>query len=95
MHALLALLGVFFSTVLFYIASGIQYVGVTFLIVYVGAVAVLFLFVLMLLNVKSLISSRYVIQDKTQAFSIVVAVLLYVLLQTRVMRSAGDTLSAD
>lgn len=52
MYSLLHLLGVFFSTVLFYLVNGAEYLGLTLMIVYVGAVAVIFLFVLMLLNAK-------------------------------------------
>jgi len=54
MHSLLYLLAVFFATVLTYFAGGSEFVGFVFLIVYVGAVAILFLFVIMLFSVKSL-----------------------------------------
>jgi NADH-quinone oxidoreductase subunit J len=66
MHALLALVGVFLSTVLFYIIVGAEFIGLVFLIVYVGAVAILFLFVIMLLNVKALTSTVQLVQFKTQ-----------------------------
>jgi len=36
------------------IILGIEFIAVTFLIVYVGAIAVLFLFVVMMLNIKVL-----------------------------------------
>lgn len=65
-HSLLALLGVFFTTVLIYLSCGIVFVGIVFLIVYVGAVAVLFLFVIMLLNVKSLTSKDLLVTHLTQ-----------------------------
>jgi NADH:ubiquinone oxidoreductase subunit 6 (subunit J) len=78
MHALLSLLGVFFSTVLMYLTAGIAFVGLVFLIVYVGAVAVLFLFVIMLLNVKSLTSADKLIRHISQVAAIGgVIVLLY------------------
>lgn len=67
MHALLSLVGVFLSTVLFYLGAGSEFIGLVFLIVYVGAVAILFLFVIMLLNVKSLTSDVKVVQFATQA----------------------------
>jgi len=92
MHALLALLGVFFSTVLFYLAAGIEFVGLTFLIVYVGAVAVLFLFVIMLLNVKSLTSAEKLIKRIPQLIAIAGMTILYDQLQLRVMTKLSNTL---
>jgi NADH:ubiquinone oxidoreductase subunit 6 (subunit J) len=77
MHALLSLLGVFFTTVLVYLAAGIAFVGIVFLIVYVGAVAVLFLFVIMLLNVKSLTSKETLLRHSTQWLAIFAAAALY------------------
>jgi NADH:ubiquinone oxidoreductase subunit 6 (subunit J) len=66
MHSLISLLGVFFTTVLFYLLGGIIFVGFTFLIVYVGAVAILFLFVIMLLNAKSLTAREELIRHSSQ-----------------------------
>jgi NADH:ubiquinone oxidoreductase subunit 6 (subunit J) len=77
MHSLISLLGVFFTTVLFYLLGGIIFVGFTFLIVYVGAVAILFLFVIMLLNAKSLTSREALIRHSSQyAVLAVVSTLL-------------------
>jgi NADH-quinone oxidoreductase subunit J len=42
----------FFSSSLFLISLGIDFVGLMLMVVYVGAIAVLFLFVIMLLNIK-------------------------------------------
>lgn len=76
MHALLSLVGVFLTTVLFYVSSGIEFIGLVFLIVYVGAVAILFLFVIMLLNVKSLTSNETLIVHSTQTVSLIFGGLL-------------------
>jgi NADH:ubiquinone oxidoreductase subunit 6 (subunit J) len=76
MHSLLALLSVFFSTALLYLIAGLAFVGVVFLIVYVGAVAVLFLFVIMLLNVKSLTPLDPLLRHMSQSLAIVVVILL-------------------
>lgn len=94
MHALLSLLGVFFSTVLMYLTAGIVFVGLVFLIVYVGAVAVLFLFVIMLLNVKSLTSTDQLIQHASQIASIVGTAVLIQHLHAHVI-SALDRSLAD
>jgi len=76
MHSLLALLGVFFCTAVLYLIAGLSFVGIVFLIVYVGAVAVLFLFVIMLLNVKSLTPTDELIQHITQILAIIFAAAL-------------------
>lgn len=57
-HSLLCLLGLFAATALIYLSQGAEYLALVFLIVYVGALAILFLFVIMLLNVKDIMSSR-------------------------------------
>jgi NADH-quinone oxidoreductase subunit J len=51
MHALLSLITVFLSAVLLYAVSGAEYLALVLLIVYIGAVAILFLFVVMLLPI--------------------------------------------
>ena len=59
-HSVLFLVFVFFNTAGLLILLGVEFLAMLFLIVYVGAVAVLFLFVMMMLNVK-LSESRDVI----------------------------------
>jgi len=95
MHALLSLLGVFFTTVLFYLAAGIEFVGLVFLIVYVGAVAILFLFVIMLLNVKSLTSKEPLLQHITQGVAIICALIFFQQLYTRVLGTLAYALSGE
>lgn len=56
-YSLLCLILVFFQMVVFYLVIGAEFLAFVFLIVYVGAIAILFLFVIMLLNVKELASS--------------------------------------
>lgn len=53
-HSLLALIGCFFAAAVLLIANGAEFLGYLFLIVYIGAIAILFLFVVMLLNVNQL-----------------------------------------
>jgi NADH-quinone oxidoreductase subunit J len=80
MHSLLSLIGVFLLAVLIYITQGAEFLGLVFLIVYVGAVAILFLFVIMLLNVKSLTSSAVASQRLFQKFTLALSVFFAVLL---------------
>jgi len=60
-HSILSLILVFFNAASLLILLGSEFLAMLFLIVYVGAVAVLFLFVIMLLNIKvnSLVVSIY------------------------------------
>lgn len=51
-YALVYLIGTFVSVSLLLILSGVLFVGVSYLIVYVGAILVLFLFVVLLMDVS-------------------------------------------
>jgi len=93
MHSLLSLLGVFFSTVLMYLIAGIAFVGLVFLIVYVGAVSVLFLFVIMLLNVKSLTSEDELIRHISQVGAIAGAILLLQQTHRHIVASLNRSMS--
>lgn len=57
-HALLCLLSLFAAMGLIYLSLGAEYLGIVFIIVYLGAVAILFLYVIMLLNVKDIMSAQ-------------------------------------
>jgi NADH-quinone oxidoreductase subunit J len=51
-HSILFLILVFLNTALLLISSGVDFLGIFIIIVYVGAIAILFLFVVMMLNIK-------------------------------------------
>jgi NADH-ubiquinone oxidoreductase chain 6 len=50
--SVLFLIGTFVSSAGYLILIGINFVGISYIIVYVGAIAVLFLFVIMMINIK-------------------------------------------
>lgn len=50
--SVLFLIALFFSLASYLIVSGISFIGLSYLLVYVGAVSILFLFILMLINVR-------------------------------------------
>lgn len=50
--SVLFLIGLFFSIACYLLLLGINFVGLSYLLVYVGAVSILFLFILMLINVR-------------------------------------------
>jgi len=74
-HSILSLVLVFFNAAGLLILLGVEFLAMLFLIVYVGAVAVLFLFVIMMLNVK--INSIQLSIYRYMPFAIVLGLLLY------------------
>jgi NADH-ubiquinone oxidoreductase chain 6 len=46
------LISVFVNSALYLILSGISFIGISYIIVYVGAIAILFLFILMMINIR-------------------------------------------
>lgn len=50
--SVLFLIGLFLSIALYLMILGLNFIGLSYLLVYVGAVSILFLFILMLLNVR-------------------------------------------
>jgi NADH:ubiquinone oxidoreductase subunit 6 (subunit J) len=51
-NALFSLIGVFISSILLLLSIRVEFLSMILLIVYLGAIAILFLFVIMLLNLK-------------------------------------------
>jgi len=50
--SVLFLIGLFFAIATYLLTIGISFIGLSYLLVYVGAVSILFLFILMLINVR-------------------------------------------
>ena len=53
-YALICLIVVFFSTAAFLISINVKFLGLIYLIIYLGAIAILFLFVIMMFNLREL-----------------------------------------
>jgi len=53
-NSVLFLISIFFSVSILFILLGIDFFGYVFLIIYVGAIAVLFLFIVMMLNIQKI-----------------------------------------
>ena len=62
-YALLALIFVFLNTAVFLLTIKVQFLAFIYLIIYIGAIAILFLFVIMLFNLRSLQKSDLKIKD--------------------------------
>jgi len=75
-HSILSLIFVFFNTAALLIFLGAEFLAMLFVIVYVGAVAVLFLFVIMMLNIKesNLILSLY---NYIPVFTLLITIFVY------------------
>jgi NADH-ubiquinone oxidoreductase chain 6 len=50
--SVLFLIGLFLSIAAYLILTGLNFIGLSYLLVYIGAVSILFLFILMLINVR-------------------------------------------
>jgi NADH-ubiquinone oxidoreductase chain 6 len=51
--SLMCLIGLFGSVAVYLIIIGFNFIGFSYLIVYIGAVSILFLFILMLINIRA------------------------------------------
>jgi NADH-ubiquinone oxidoreductase chain 6 len=51
--SLMCLIGLFGTISIYLIIIGLNFIGLSYLIVYIGAVSILFLFILMLINIRS------------------------------------------
>lgn len=52
-HSIIYLIITFVVSAMYLIVMGIQFIGISYIIIYVGAIAILFLFVIMLINIKN------------------------------------------
>jgi NADH-ubiquinone oxidoreductase chain 6 len=50
--SILYLIGLFLSISLYLILTGLNFIGLSYLLVYIGAISILFLFIVMLINVR-------------------------------------------
>lgn len=59
--SVLFLIGLFFSIACYLLVLGLSFIGLSYLLVYVGAVSILFIFILMLINIRisELLSNSY------------------------------------
>jgi NADH:ubiquinone oxidoreductase subunit 6 (subunit J) len=87
-HNLLCLIAIFGGTVVLYLHAGAEFLGFTFLIVFVGAVAILFLFVIMLLNIRSLASIDHTMNRKGRLACVAFPVILVLVYSFDCLRSA-------
>jgi NADH-ubiquinone oxidoreductase chain 6 len=76
-YALICLILVFLSTALFLLSLNVKFLGMIYLIIYIGAIAILFLFVIMMFNLRELKQQSTQINDYN---SLRITFSLYVLI---------------
>ena len=73
--SVLFLIGLFLSISIYLIILGLNFIGLSYLLVYVGAVSILFLFILMLINVR--VSELLSATNNSIPLAIIIAILFY------------------
>ncbi len=89
-HAVLLMVAAFFSSAALFIMQGAEFLGLLLIIVYVGAIAVLFLFVVMMLDIRIVATTKS--RRKHVPLALAVASLLLAELAAVVLL---DTTSAE
>lgn len=74
--SVLFLIGLFFSIASYLMMLGLNFIGLSYLLVYVGAVSILFLFILMLINVR--ISELVTDNNNSFILSLIIGLLILV-----------------
>ncbi len=88
-HAVLLMVAAFFSSAALFVMQGAEFLGLLLIIVYVGAIAVLFLFVVMMLDIRVVAAAKS--RRKHLPLAIVVAGLLLAELAAVVMLDTSRT----
>lgn len=87
--SVLFLILLFSSIACYLILLGVNFIGISYLLVYVGAVSILFLFILMLINIRV---SELISDTNNNIPLALVTILTFVLLFTTVMPEVNDKL---
>lgn len=98
MHSLLALIGAFIATMSLFFLVGAEFFATVFLVVYIGAVAILFLFVVMLLPVKSMTVAYPLLVGtpvKRVALTVAMGTYLYGLTKYRSVLEGAAAITCD
>lgn len=93
--SVLFLIGLFFSIASYLMMLGLNFIGLSYLLVYVGAVSILFLFILMLINVR--ISELVTDNNNSLILGFIVCIMLFIPLYTKgnIVNSRNELLNFD
>lgn len=72
--SVLFLIGLFIGVSLYLIMLGLYFIGLSYLLVYVGAVSILFLFILMLINIRI---SELLTEERNSATLAVISIMVF------------------
>ena len=84
-YSVLSLIACFFNVTCLSIMLGVEFIAVSFIVIYVGAIAVLFLFVLMMLNLKAAEPN----QNNVMLLPIVIVLIVAFCFQYFILFNAG------
>jgi NADH-ubiquinone oxidoreductase chain 6 len=73
--SVLFLIGLFLSIAVYLIIIGLNFIGISYLLVYIGAVSILFLFILMLIDIR--ISELHTNNNNSFFLGIIVSIVFY------------------
>jgi len=91
--SVLYLIGLFLSISLFLMMQGLNFIGLSYLLVYVGAVSILFLFILMLINVR--ISEIVSSTSNSIPLGILVGTILYTIISKALPHTINNSEKAN
>src|ERR1700710_241000 len=74
--SVLFLIGLFMSISCYLLLLGLNFIGLAYLLVYIGAVSILFLFILMLIDVR--VSELHADTNNSLYLSIIIALIFYI-----------------
>lgn len=74
--SVLFLIGLFFSVASYLMMLGLSFIGLSYLLVYVGAVSILFLFILMLINVRV----SELVTDNNNSFILAILIGIFIII---------------
>jgi NADH-ubiquinone oxidoreductase chain 6 len=73
--SVLFLIGLFLSIAVYLMLIGLNFIGISYLLVYIGAVSILFLFILMLIDIR--VSELHVNNNNSFFLAIIVSIVFY------------------
>src|ERR1700710_478699 len=74
--SVLYLIGLFVTISIYLMLIGLNFIGLSYLLVYIGAVSILFLFILMLIDVR--VSELHADTNNSLYLSIIIALIFYI-----------------
>jgi NADH-ubiquinone oxidoreductase chain 6 len=74
--SVLYLIGLFLTISIYLMLIGLNFIGLSYLLVYIGAVSILFLFILMLIDVR--VSELHADTNNSIYLSIIIALIFYI-----------------